>query len=50
MITLDEREVKELINDVHALKRKDTRSFEKILYLMKGIRIGQELGGEVAPK
>lgn len=47
---LDEKEIIEILNDVHALKRKDKAMFEKILYLMKGIRMGQELESGVAPK
>lgn len=50
MIPLDEMEIKELLDEIHVLKRRDKVMFEKILYLMKGIRMGQELESRVAPK
>ena len=50
MITLDEMEIKELLDSAYALKRKDKIAFGKILYLMKGIEMGQELGDKVVPK
>lgn len=50
MIRLDEMEIKELLDEIHLLKRRDKVMFGKILYLMKGIRMGQELENGVALK
>lgn len=43
MDKLKEKNLQDFINNVQALKSKDENTFQNILYLMKGIQIGQEL-------